>query len=92
MCYPPLVLGGTTTDGALIILASGSFDSWSNSAGYAANYSNLYRISATEVETGVGEVKTENGNVKGIYDFQGRKVDTPSKGLYIIDGKKVLVK
>ena len=34
----------------------------------------------------------ENGNVKGIYDFQGRKVDTPSKGLYIIDGKKVLVK
>ena len=42
--------------------------------------------------TGVEEVKGENGNVKTIYDLQGRKVDIPTKGLYIIDGKKVLVK
>ena len=38
------------------------------------------------------ELKGENGKVKVIYDFHGRKVDTPSNGLYIIDGKKVLVK
>ena len=82
-----------TTDGALIILASGSFDSWSNSAGYAANYSNLYRISATEVETGIDEAEAENGKVKtGIYDLQGRKVENPTKGIYVVDGKKVLVK
>ena len=42
--------------------------------------------------TGIEKVKAENGNVKTIYDLQGRKVDTPSKGLYIINGKKVLVK
>ena len=42
--------------------------------------------------TGVEEVKAENGKVKTIYDLQGRKVDIPTKGLYIIDGKKVLVK
>ena len=42
----------------------------------------------TEIE----EVKVENGNVKAIYDLQGRKVETPSKGIYIVDGKKVLVK
>ena len=42
--------------------------------------------------TGIDEVKGENGKVKTIYDLQGRKVDTPSKGLYIIDGKKVFVK
>ena len=42
--------------------------------------------------TGINEVKIENGKVKAIYDLQGRKVDTPSKGLYIINGKKVLVK
>ena len=50
---------------------------------------------ATGVEDVKGEsgnVKTENGEVKTIYDLQGRKVDTPSKGLYIINGKKVLVK
>ena len=42
--------------------------------------------------TGVEEVKAENGKVKAIYDLQGRKVAEPVKGIYIIDGKKVLVK
>ena len=42
--------------------------------------------------TGIGEVKGESGNVKAIYDLQGRKVDTPTKGLYIINGKKVIIK
>ena len=49
--------------------------------------------------TGVEEVKTENGTngrreskVKAVYDLQGRKVENPSKGIYIINGKKVIVK
>ena len=42
--------------------------------------------------TGIGEVKGENGEVKAIYDLTGRKVEGPRKGIYIIDGKKVLVK
>ena len=43
-------------------------------------------------DTGIGEVKGENVNVKTIYDLQGRKVDNPTKGIYIINGKKVVVK
>ena len=35
---------------------------------------------------------SQNGEVKGVYDFQGRIVDTPSKGLYIVNGKKVFIK
>ena len=46
----------------------------------------------TNEETGISEVKGENGKVKGVYDLQGRKVENPSKGIYIIDGKKVLIK
>ena len=42
--------------------------------------------------TGVDNVITENGQIETIYDLQGRKVGNPSKGLYIINGKKVLVK
>ena len=52
----------------------------------------LWILEDVENETGIGEVKGENGKVKTIYDLQGRKVETPSKGIYIIDGKKVLVK
>ena len=51
----------------------------------------FYPIKSTN-PTAIEEVKTESGKVEGIYDLHGRKVDTPSKGLYIIDGKKVLVK
>ena len=43
--------------------------------------------------TGVEEVKTENGNVKTVYDLTGRRVDAiTAPGIYIVNGKKVLVK
>ena len=41
--------------------------------------------------TGIDEVKGESGNVKGeIYDLQGRKMQDAGKGIYIIDGEKVV--
>ena len=52
----------------------------------------LWILEEVENTTGIGELKGESGKVKAIYDLQGRKVETPSKGIYIIDGKKVLVK
>ena len=36
-------------------------------------------------------MKGENG-VKAVYDLQGRKIANPTKGIYIINGKKMLVK
>ncbi|MBR5456102.1 MAG: hypothetical protein IKU76_04020, partial [Bacteroidaceae bacterium] len=42
--------------------------------------------------TGIDEVKSENSKMKGIYDLTGRKVQSPAGGIYIIDGKKVLIK
>jgi hypothetical protein len=40
----------------------------------------------------VGVVKAENGKRDAVYDLTGRKVDIPTKGIYIINGKKILVK
>ena len=43
--------------------------------------------------TGISEVKGESGNVKGIYDLTGRRVETiTAPGIYVVNGKKVLVK
>ena len=50
-------------------------------------------VTATKCPTGIEEVKGENGEVKAIFDMQGRKVNAiTAPGLYIVDGKKVLVK
>ena len=86
--------GNGTTDGSLIVMASGAFDAFSASEGYTGNYSNLFRIDVVDVETGVDEVKGEKENVKdGIYDLAGRKVKaTGAPGIYIVNGKKTLVK
>lgn len=43
--------------------------------------------------TAIEEVKGENGKVKAIYDLTGRKVDAiTAPGIYIVNGKKTLVK
>ena len=43
--------------------------------------------------TDVDELKGENGKLKGVcFDLQGRVVENPASGIYIIDGKKVIIK
>lgn len=45
-----------------------------------------------DATTGISNVNV-NENVNGnVYDLQGRKVNTPTKGLYIVNGKKVVIK
>lgn len=41
--------------------------------------------------TGI-EIKTNDEEQRTIYDLMGRRVSTPQKGIYIINGKKVLIK
>ena len=42
--------------------------------------------------TGILFIANERTNNRAIYDLQGRRVVNAKKGLYIINGKKVLVK
>lgn len=42
--------------------------------------------------TGIAEVNTQKDNAKRMFDLQGRKVTKAAKGLYIVDGRKVVVK
>ena len=48
----------------------------------------IVEIDFTEIE----DVEAEGERVQTIYDLQGRKVEVPSEGLYIINGKKVMIK
>lgn len=69
-------------------------DSDSNFGGTFSNYGGqIIDVNlVVTAETGVEEVKGESVTVKCIYDLQGRRVDNPTSGIYVIDGRKVLVK
>lgn len=41
--------------------------------------------------TGVGQLTMDNGQLI-IYDLTGRKVENPAKGIYIVNGRKVVIK
>ncbi|MGX8696146.1 MAG: hypothetical protein ACSW8D_07175, partial [Prevotella sp.] len=43
-------------------------------------------------ETGIRELFNNARNAENIFNLRGQKVEKPSKGLYIINGKKVVVK
>ena len=85
----PVVAGenGGTVSGSLYNVRMSTADAVSYKCEDAS-----FKVTVNASETGIEEVKGENGKVKTIYDLQGRKVNTSSKGLYIINGKKVLVK
>ena len=53
---------------------------------------NIYFVS-DNVLTGITSVeKSEANNSQNIYTLDGRKVKNPRKGVYIVDGKKVMIK
>lgn len=59
-----------------------------------ATYKNVTAVKkGSEGEVGVENAVVENNTVEGIFDILGRKLDAiTAPGLYIVNGKKVLVK
>ena len=61
-----------------------------NTAAPAPDYLAFYFNGGT---TGVNDVRSKMADVRGeVYDLQGRNVAQPSKGLYIVNGKKIIIK
>lgn len=90
-----VVTDNTPRDKVTFKLSSSSGDKWSdmfiwNSSG------NLYiTIVRPTIPTGIENITSaEETTTKNdvIYDLSGRRVTTPSKGIYIINKKKVLIK
>ena len=53
----------------------------------------LWTLEEVNSSTGIKEVKGESGNVKGIFDLSGRRLNgITTPGIYIIDGKKVMAR
>ena len=45
-----------------------------------------------DIATGIMDVETGEVTIDQVYDLQGRRVQNPKKGLYIVNGKTVVIK
>ena len=49
------------------------------------------RVSGEDNATGIAKTESDNGKTE-IYDIAGRRVQKPAKGIYVINGKKTVIK
>ena len=55
------------------------------------NRVNDFSPEAVSIDEVFSDVENTSRSSRGIYDLMGRKVDVPRKGMYIMNGKKVVV-
>ena len=49
------------------------------------------RVAGEDNATGIVETEGDNGKAE-IYDIAGRRVQNPAKGIYVVNGKKTVIK
>ena len=85
---------GNGNDGTFIFMANGNFDAYSFNYGWTDNFSNMFTLEEVEYK-GEGIIPTAVDVVVpsgAIYDLMGRRVVHPTSGIYIQDGRKMLIK
>ena len=57
------------------------------------NTSSARVLTIGEGTTGIDNLRFDNSQIDNCYDLQGRRIDKPTKkGLYILNGKKIVIK
>lgn len=88
---PPSVKNDTFTNrnyiNAVLYVPTGCLEAYQKADGWKE----FWEIKEFDT-TGISDVKTENKKETTIYDINGRGVENPTNGIYIVDGKKVLLR
>ena len=79
---------GYDKSGCTLYVPAGAKETYASTDGWG-EFANIVEFEPASING----VKSENVNRKGVcYDLQGRIIENPTNGIYIIDGKKVLVR
>lgn len=78
-----------TTDGSVIVMATGVFDSYSAAVGWNAAYSNLFYIDAVELPTGIETINASDKNPYAKFIRKGKVYICKNGALYNAAGMRV---
>ncbi len=88
-----VTLQGTTGTSTYLVIKNGNaFDQSTIGGYYNATFSSDYAFEETADPTGISSARIDDKLAAPAYDLSGRRVQQPAQGIYIIGGKKVLVK
>ena len=81
-------------NGKAFVFVKNAIEVGPNKAWLSVSYSNARAINLIDEATGISVVSGSPANIGTIYDLNGRKLDKmpTKKGVYILNGKKVVVK
>ena len=81
-------------NGKAFVFVKNAIEVGPNKAGLSVNNSNARVINLIDEATGISVVSGSPANIGTIYDLNGRKLDKmpTKKGVYILNGRKVVVK
>ena len=84
---------GNGNDGTFIFMANGNFDAYSFNYGWTDNFSNMFTLEEVEYKgEGITSSFIDASPSGAIYDLTGRYIAHPTSGIYIQDGKKIIIK
>lgn len=83
-----------TGEGKITLKGTPTFEPTVPADGYMWDYSKLASdgvLIVVAAPTAIDGISVDGQNGQDVYDLQGRKVEHPTKGLYIVNGQKVLM-
>ena len=84
---------GNAEWGYMVLKTDGSDYDGANGPFWNDGYSSAFRVEEYDIPEGIEEILDTTDRNEGIYDLTGRKLERISgRGVYIVNGKKVLVK
>ena len=86
-----VTLGGNIDDDKSFVYKNGSLElDFELTSDYITTYKYSFKGKKVNNPTGIGRITERKDGKNAVYDLRGRRVGKPGKGIYIVNGKKMV--
>ena len=86
-----VTLGGNIDDDKSFVYKNGTLElDFDLTSDYKTMYNYSFKGKKRNDPTGIGRITERKDGKNAVYDLRGRRVEKPGKGIYIVNGKKMV--